>query len=407
MNGGSRVARPVSSFLALTLLFLSACAPNEPAAPASLWGPVIRFARAPQGDPPSLIVDPQKVTAGWIGADAAGIHQDVRQWQAGQLSATVVLPLPPIRPFQQQLFPGSDGSFHILWLDANSDGENRLFAALITADLRVERGPTPVSERHTLRYTAVSDGGGGLWVVWSGGVIAEPDLYAHHIDRAGRPRPAQRIAANADWPALVRANDAGLRLFWIRLADRQIVETVLREGQAELPAASGHRLDVARGSRLISFDAAPDSTHFYLFWNIVDSAGQSSAYMLTRRIDSTWIEPPEMVQIGQDMGDRFETGFNSGPAMMSHDEAAKTPLSWIRPMAGQFEVLAAAGQSQGQVMTLFFQNGRAAAYQAIAPAQYLLAPPALYTDQDRHLYLAWSEVRDDDSADLLMTTTRR
>src|SRR5690606_17154450 len=100
------------------------------------------------------------------------------------------------------------------WQDANSNGEQRLYAALLTPELTDERGPTAISDQLTLRYAAVAQPNGQILTVWSGGLPAEPTLYLQRIDERGLPRAPVLLAHDADWPALAQANDGRLYTFW-------------------------------------------------------------------------------------------------------------------------------------------------------------------------------------------------
>ena len=89
-------------------------------------------------------------------------------------------------------------------------------------------------------------------------------------------------------------------------------------------------------------------------------------------------------------------------------------LWWVRPLAGQFDTLPVAAYmdtasptTPDQVIVAYFRGGQVVGYQPIVPLQTtLLAPPALYADRDRHLYLAWSEPTANGYAELKLTTTR-
>ena len=89
-----------------------------------------------------------------------------------------------------------DAVTHLLWLDADQSQQTNLYAALLAPDLSVERGPVSVSEGLALDYSAVPDGSGGLWTVWSGGQFSEMTLYLRRIDARGTPAYSIRSC----WP---------------------------------------------------------------------------------------------------------------------------------------------------------------------------------------------------------------
>ena len=176
----------------LCLLIAAACT----AAPTTTDG-AITLAQAEQGDAPAVAASAGGVVAVWVGSDDRGVHQDARRITGTQLGEVVTLPLPPTHPYDQRLIAGVGGRLHLLWLDADQAGQTNLYAALIAPDLQVERGPVPISEGLALRYSAVTDGAGGLWVAWSGGSISESSVYLRYVDAEGRPLQTTLVAENA------------------------------------------------------------------------------------------------------------------------------------------------------------------------------------------------------------------
>ena len=226
------------------LIGLIACAACTATPPDTLSNEVVTLAQTEQADAPALAWNGGLIAA-WIGSDARGVHQDARRLTSAGMSATVTLPLPPTHPYGQGLFPGVDGNTHLLWLDADSDNVTNLYSALITPDLVVERGPIPISEGLALRYAASPDGSGGLWTVWSGGLLAEMNIYARQIDNEGRPLQTAIIATNGSDPALARTMDGAVWLFW--LADGQLMRARL-DPAGETQAISG-AVSLAPGDR--------------------------------------------------------------------------------------------------------------------------------------------------------------
>jgi hypothetical protein len=391
--------------LALLALILAACSPVEASPSSSTWGAVITLGQAEQSDAPALWPTAERITAGWIGADETGVHQDVRILSNGNLSERVVLPLPPVHPYAQQFFPAGGENLFILWLDANPDPENRLYAAVINAKMAVERGPTLISDKLTLRYAAVSDGEGGLWTVWSGGLVSEPEIYAQYIDSNGRPRQAVLVAENADWPALARSNDGKLNLFWLSPNDGKINGATLENGAAVDIQPLNRGIMLARGDRLMGIRAAFDMTHRYLFWNVTRADGTTESWYTTAEIAAWEWRSPAHLGIKLDLEELFETRFNSGSAHAT--QVGASGAAWAMPLAGQFDVLPAAAQIGDQLAVIYFQQGEIAGYQNIVEVNNLIGAPALYTDRDRHLYLAWAQPTANGVADLKLTLTRQ
>jgi hypothetical protein len=400
-------------FMPLLLLLIAACNPIE-AAPetlpsTSLWGTVYTLGQVEQSAAPALWPTDSRVFAGWIGADDAGVHQDARVLAGTTFSDITTLPLPPNHPYAQQVYPAGGDHVHLLWLDASTDaiGENRLYSALISPALTVERGPTMISDALTLRYTAVAAGDGGVWVVWSGGILAETILYAQYIDKEGRPRQPNLIERGGDYPALARANDGTLHLVWLQTQPLQtyIRHATLKDGSATQSEAFAI-IDLSPGTRLIDLYAGLDATHLYVFFNVVLPSGEPASWVVTRPLDGVWGQPGAVsVQTGQPT--TINTGFNSGSVNDAQSGEQARLLRWVRPMAGQFDTLPVAGLMDGELAVGYFQGGRTLAYQPIVPVNTLLAPPNIETDRDRHLYLAWSEPTNEGYAELKITMTRR
>jgi len=357
-------------------------------------------------DAPSLWPFPDRLTAAWIGADETGIHQDIRSSTAEGLSERVVLPLPPRNPYAQQMFPAGEDNIHLLWLDADSEGQVRLSSAMITPELEVERGPVVVTEQITWRYTAIPNGDGSLWVVTSGGSPIEPSLYAHYIDSEGRPRlkDIYQIATDADWPALARRNDGTVYLFWIRRSDGAVMQSTLANGSVENIQTITETVLLNPGDRLVSFSAGLDQTYAYLVWNVNRANGEAETWFTSNTFDAQTWDAPLRFGFGTTKGS-FETGFNSGTAGAARDGGRW--LSWATLLTGQFDALPIAAVNDSTLKLLYLQGGGVVGYQDVVPISKLIGMPALLTDRDRFLYLAWSEPGDSGKADLKVTTTRR
>jgi hypothetical protein len=146
--------------LGVLVTLVAACTPSVTPTPTPLltssWGRIIVIGQAEQSQAPALWLQSQRIVTIWVGADEAGVHHDARVLSQAGLLERVTLPLPPVRPYAQRLIPAADNALHLLWLDAGETGETRLFSALLTPTLDVERGPTPVSDQRTLRYAAIA-----------------------------------------------------------------------------------------------------------------------------------------------------------------------------------------------------------------------------------------------------------
>ncbi len=359
--------------------------------------------QAEQTNAPALWIGPDRIFAAWIGADGTGVHHDMRV-VASNMSPFSVLPLPPIHPYAQRLVPAQDGKVHLFWLDAGETDETRLFSALITPERTVERGPTPLSDRATIRHALVPNGDGSLWAMWVGEPIAEPVLYVQYVDSLGRPRQPVRLVSDADWPAIAWTN-SGVSLYWIQPTTGQLQRARLINGALDAMQPISIRILFDRGDRLTGFSAGNDHTHSYLFWNVTRADGQFETWWSTSLLDNpTWSQPQ---RLGADWTTKsfIETGFNGGRAFPAR--VGERWLSWAAPVTGQLDTLPIAAVQGNYLAMIYFQGGDVIGYQNIAPITGLVGQPLLLTDRDRHLYLAWSEPTPAGYADLKLAMTRR
>jgi hypothetical protein len=374
-----------------------------PSAPASYWGEIIVFGQAEQLNAPALEIRSDRIVTAWVGADNSGVHHDMRVVDASMPPITI-LPLPPARPYAQQLAPAQAGMTHLLWLDADEDGATRLFSALITPDQTVERGPTTVSDRGTRRYTVVPNGDGSLWALWVGEPIAEPVLYAQYVDSLGRPRQPARLVSDTDWPALSWTS-SGIDLYWIQSSTGQLQRARLVNGTLDTIQPISVGISLGGGDRLTGLGAGSDHTHSYLFWNITRADGQFETWWTTGPLNTSSWNQPQRLGIDWTTKSFVETGFNGGRAFPAR--GGERWLSWATPVTGQLDTLPVAAVQGNYLSMIYFQGGEVIGYQSITPISGLIGQPSLVTDRDRHLYLAWSEPTPSGYADLKLTTTRR
>ncbi len=348
----------------LCLLIAAACT----AAPSTTVGDpadgAITLAQAEQADAPAVAASAGGVAAVWVGSDDRGVHQDARRITGTQLGEIVTLPLPPTHPYDQRLIAGVDGRLHLLWLDADQDGQTNLYAALITPTLQVERGPISVSEGLALRYTVVADGSGGLWVAWSGGAISETNVYLRHVDSDGRPLQTALVAENANNPALLRTDAGDLWLFW--LAGGQVMAQQI--DPPDTPRALTSAISVAPADRLINTGAALDLTNAYYYWNVTRASGVSETWITAGSLSANLWQSPQRLRV----------------------DAKPAVLSWFAPLSGQRETLTAVGQGVDGLSLLSLRAGLVKDDKVLLPDVTLIGMPALLADETGALYLSWS-----------------
>ena len=378
------------------LLFLAACSNSGTPSPspadqqattsASLWGAPITVAQTQQSDAPALVSNNAGLIMAWIGSDDRGVHQDARSYIAGQLNDSVTLPLPPTHPYDQHLYPGDNGNTQLLWLDAGQHDQNYLYSALLSSDLTVQRGPVSVSDGLALRYSAVSDGSGGLWVAWSGGQLSELTLYERHIDDQGRPLlESSTLASNADYPALVRTNGGALWAFW--LSNGQLMRQELDPaGQAQSLTSA---VSLATGDHLIDVKAALDATSAYFFWNITRADGTNETWLTAGSLSANVWRQPEKLQVKVDSSTLIDTGFKIG-SITSAASGGSMALRWAEPHTDQYQSLAAAVESDAGLGVVTFNGGDVNGYTPAQSNVHLIGHPALAVAADGNFALAWS-----------------
>jgi hypothetical protein len=394
----------------LIFLLLVACgvagSPSAQEAAQSAWGTVLRLGQAEQSTAPTIAWSDNRVSFLWVGADSSGIHQDGRIWEAGALTETAVLPLPPRNPFGLQTLPAARDSLHQLWLDQNSAGELRLYSALLSLPLTVQRGPIEITEQATRRFAAVRLPDDGAWVVTSGGLEYAPALYAHRLDEEGRPRleNVYQVATEADYPALLIMPDSTLMVYWLGSVDGQVYRAaLLPNGLLDTPQSIAPGLTLDPADRLESFHVAADQSHTYLFWNVVTAAGLPQTwYSAAPSASENWPAPRRVAVQMTDTA--IAIGFNAGQVQVV--EAGETGLGFVSPVPGIYPYLpTTAYDPAGQVGVLFWEGGEPVGLVEVAAAR-LIGPPQLAVDRALYLYLTWSAPNETGSADLLTASLR-
>lgn len=394
-------------FVLLFLLLVAGCtsAADPPAKPVpSAWGEVLTIAHTPQLHAPAFWSTGDISAFAWIESDSAGVHQDVRFLNDKGLTAPLALPLSPVRPDRLMLLPVGDDSL-LFYLDAAPSGETRLYSAVFGLDQQLKAGPTPVSTTRTEAYTLLRGADGTVWVIWTGGSPAEPGLYAQEIDQLGRARPSQLITVGAKFPTTGTVHNGRPPLYWLNTATNQIYRASFDQGQLLNPQVLTHSIRLEAGERLINFSTAQDSTHGYLFWNTVKADGTPQTWFTAGGLEAENWFTPVLLRIALSETADFVTGYNGGMGFRA--QMGTTPLTWAAPAVGQSELLPVAAQLDKQLAIIYFQAGTIVGYQPVFQLeQNLIGLPALQTDFERHLMLAWAAPESTGEAALQWTTTR-
>ena len=402
------------------LLLLVACSsdPNSPdpipsptlsPAPAtSAWGEIITVGQAEQSNAPAILpLDRNRLVIAWTATESNGFSQVIHFWDEAIAPDANRLTLPATYAQGQWLTPVITDRVHLLWLDIDLNAPNdgmRLWTATISPDLQIGLGTIRISDRRTNHYSAVPTGDGGLSIVWSGGLLAEPSLYWQRIDFWGRSQYPTPIITGGDWPILVYVNPT-LYLFWLGVPDGQIYRATLSNGAPENVTVIGSSVALNRGDRLATFSAGVDVTHIYLFWNIVRADGEAQTWFTAGAPTATSWNPP--AQMGIAVSDiPFETGFNGGAGLRA--VAGTTWLSQVAPLTGQADTLAIAAQVEATLGIIYLRAGEITGFQRVVALAEpgLIGMPSFAADRNRHLYLAWSQPTLNGYADLNLTMTR-
>ena len=311
------------------------------------------------------------VVAAWVGADDDEVFQVARR----DTAEAVILPLPPRHPFAQQGMLAANGRLHLFWLDSGPDETNRLFSALLSSDLRVERGPVAVSDVYTQRYGVFPAADGRAFVVWSGGLAAEPALYAQIVDAEGRPLEARRVALDADWPALA-ADGEEPSLFWLDRASGDLWRAAF-DGTNAARVASG--VSLAPGDRIVGAGAAADGERAVFAWNVTRADGADESWITGGGLNATSWPAPAQLMLAQD------------------GETAAVRWLVFAPGADSATAAAQVGQAVGLVA---LDGVQVTEFTPVADLSAdLLGPPRLLRTADRQALVSWAEPGPD-SADL-------
>ena len=392
-------------------LLLVACGTRSvdplPDNPVSRWGEVLTLAEAVQTEGPQLLKNGQQLYAIWGRADGRNVLQYMRLIYDDGLGPWSQLPVPSVYPVKQILVPSVRGHNHLFWLDVPYDDIGtgmRLWSAVVTPELLLERGPIRVTQESVFQYTALANGDGSVWIVWSSGLHSEPTLHAQKIDPIGRPGLSEMIWQGASWPTLVKTNDHHVYLFWIGEPDNQLYRARFDGTRLTdvMPLADSVTLD--QGDHLADFSVALDSTHGYAFWQVVRSSGEVETWISTGLLETeNWSSPGQLAISVNETSD-FETGFNGGAAFTA--ALGDRHVEWAAPLQGQFAVVAMAAEVEETLGVLYLRGGALVGFMPVAEPVNLIGKPFLQTDIDRHLFITWAQPTGEGVAELLLTDTR-
>lgn len=399
-------------WLAALALIVVACQPappltdSDPSIAPDTAPPALRIAHGRAWEAPSVLVeaDGSSAMVAWAEGDSV---------RARDLRSGAEATIPALFAHRVNLYRAGGGMAHILWLGTGDDPADgvRLYGLTLDVGLNPFRPAQAISDLATTDYSALAQGDGSLWVVWSGGLAAEQALYAQVIDATGRAQLPAMIQADATQPRFLRDGDGRAWLIYRRDSSADRIISQFAGG-----TLSGRRVVLAEprlpfGDRVTGFSVAADSATAYAFWNV--SAPDGTAYTLWsygglgEGENQRWRDP-QPFNVTVDPVDSPPTGFNTGGQLARLDRAGVV-LGWVMPLGDAGDTLPVAGVLAGEWVIAYLRGGAVFALTPVFPVDGTpISAPALVADRQRHLYVGWAGLPgDDDSAALWLWSTRR
>lgn len=374
--------------------------------PHTAWGDIQTIGQASYAPAPNVLTHNGDVLMSWVGEDDERVFQAIRRWHDRQLDAVAIPVLDSRSPFEQRIFPADQDGLHLLWMDSEPETEQiKLFSAYLDNTLTTIIAPDPVANQQVTHYTAISDIDDALWVVWSGGLLAEPSLHVVRIDGLGRPMFPERLTLDGDYPVFAKTLDNQTFLFWISQVNQRVMCAEFVDGDIQNMHAISYLPDRDASDRLVEFSVMFDRTHQYLFWNITRDDGRAETFYSTIPLNSDDTATPQPMTITVDTSGTIQTGFNSG-TVHTAVSAGDAVLAWARPLDEAADTLPIVAQRDTEIGVVYMQGGAIVGYQALTDVGHLLGSPHITTDRDRHLYVTWSQPTAYGVSDLNFTSTR-
>lgn len=374
------------------LLLCAACEPNRidstptpAAALETVWGPPTAVTWAPSFDTPALTVDDTTTLVG-----AFELINDIPTlviYRDGVRSRSNVT---AVNPYELALFAATELGALAFWLDTDSGGLQRLYAARLNDAAYAERGAIQVSAGAVTRFAAAAMPDNSYWVVWSAPASGESTLVGSRLDSLGRPRSAQTLRSDADYPAVAVTNNGGALVYWLDgqrldLFGGELTDAGLTR-VGEIPSGSWSRTTT---DHLLRLEVGIDNTHAYVFWRVRNGLGLTEVWMKSMPLSNE--ESSSVVRLAVTrLTESVQTSFNHGIAFSAVQNPDGQRITWLQPASGQNETLPAAAMIDNQLCIVYFQGGRALGIQTVAELNAeLIAPPRVAADENRDLVVAW------------------
>jgi len=399
-------SRVVTVVFLLSAILSGGCAAQRTApviSAPSAWRPPLTVGVAEQRRAPAMAVSADQVTFAWVGASESGVHQDIVAIRGGQITPAVTLPLPPTFPRDSQLIPaGGEYNYHLIWLDVDGQGTAQVYTAVIDRTLGVFRGVLPVSERGARCFDTFANPDNSLWVVWQS--HTDDTLHTAYIDPSGRVLRTQALGAAQGCPSTASTSEARY-LAWPQQGQIYIA-AFSGSGNMQPPQAVVASPSLGDADRLRGVSVAGSADRLYVFWNITRANNVDESWFASGTLLGTW-EPPQRLVLSSDEATPYATTYNTGPAYAAQQRWEGQQVAWADPLRIASDVLPVAAEIDGnKIGVLYFEAGRVAGYQPVAPTGSLLGTPRLASDRDRFLYLIWSDPQETGAAHFNVSATK-
>ncbi|MCU0465369.1 MAG: hypothetical protein MUF38_12475 [Anaerolineae bacterium] len=377
-------------------------APQPPTPPIqTAWGQAAALAQSPSISPSALAADGDGFTLAAFQPIGGGVER-LTLFTDGQPIQT---PITARAPYALTLHTAAEGGFFAVWLDHDPARGSQLTIARLNPDGSTANGALVAAEMPVVRYSAATQPDGSLWVVWSATPIPEPALFSSRVDGRGRARTPERIQAAADHPTLLRA-DGQTWLYWLSEADGAAYRAELTDAQPSAAVRVADGPTLAPSDTLTSLSVGADTTHAYLFWQIMAADGGGQVWWTAGASQEGGWPPAIPLGLTTDPTESPQAGFNHGAL---EGAGLGTELTgWLLPASGQSDALPTAAVWSGGLGVVYWRGGLPFAAQTVVEdAPRLIAPPAVASNTERDLTLAWWDAGDPVTATLYTAISRR
>jgi hypothetical protein len=365
--------------------------PDLPAPINTAWGETRYVQPTQHWQVPVLWQNDGSILMVWAGAD----EQEARLYSAHLQSEDTmpnitgtILALKAYYPQDIRIAPARTGTYHLLWRDAENDGDTlRLRSAIIQEDGIATVGALTLSDATTQDYALLAQGD-EAHVAYVVGEWGNTVLYGRTIDANGRLAFAQRLAVDAEQVALVAYGEQK-HLFWTQngalwrgVWNETGLTDVQRWGQIILPDDYSYN-DV---------HVAVNGQYFVVWLDVRDANGQARIWWASASYDAERLPLLSVLHFTRQDAS-FNTGYNTGDAQVirPHDEgavlvqtmSAVTRQESILPTVITFD--------EGEMGVLYWHEGEPVGYQAIVQSP-ILGKAHIVTDTQRHLSVVWQSI---------------